>query len=250
VAQNRRTAAQKIAVQARKEIQQAALQEIVRSLNEGFNREHPLAADAHPNFVRLIQAWQQAPSAKPNRFEHFEREAGAPVPTLLKMNFPPGCPNWREIEKRCRAFLSPSGTGAHSWVQYVGEKGKPWTAWDIAVQQFISLITNPDHHKFSGPCARCGHYYIKKRASQKVYCSRTCGNAATAVARTRERWDRARGKRLKQAQKAMQKWSALKTTEPFQAWAERHYKGLTKKFLTRAINNGELPEPMRKGAKP
>jgi hypothetical protein len=247
VAQNRRTAAQKIAVQARKEIQQAALQEIVRGLNEGFNPEHPLAVDAHANFVRLVQAWQQAQSAEPNAFE---REHGAPLPTLLKMKFPPGCPHWREIEKRCRGYLGPSGTGADSFVVYVGQKGQPWAAWDFAVQQFVWLITSPERHKLAGPCARCGNYYIKKRASQKVYCSRTCGNAATAVARTRERWDRARGKRLKQAQKAMQKWSALKTTELFQAWAERHCKGLTKKFLTRAINNGELPEPMRKGAKP
>jgi hypothetical protein len=217
----------------------------VRSLNEGFNPEHPFAADAHANFVRLIQAWQQAPSAKPNRFEHFERESGAPVPTLLKMSFPFGCPSWREIQKRLQGHLFPSSTGAYPFVQYVGEKGKPWTAWDIAIQHFIWLITNPEHHRFAGPCARCGHYYIMKRASQTKYCSRACGNAATAVARTREKWNEKRGERLGLARKAMRKWSRLKTTESFHAWAEKRYPGLTKKFLTRAMNNEELPEPIK-----
>jgi hypothetical protein len=224
-----------------------ALQDIVRGLNEGFDRAHPLAAEARGNLIRLVRAWQQAPSAKPNRFEHFEREAGATVPTVLKINWPPGCPSWREIQKRLQAHLAPSGTGAYPVVQYVGEKGKPWTAWDFAIQHFIWLITNPEHHKFAGPCARCGHYYVMKRASQRVYCSRTCGNAATAMARTREKWDKERGKRLKRAERAMRRWSRLKTTERFQDWAERRYPGLGKKFLTRAINKKELPKPIGKG---
>ena len=141
---------------------------------------------------------------------------------------------------------SPSGTGAGHFVAYVGVRGQPWTAWDVAVHQFLALITNPDHHKFAGPCARCGHYYVMKRASQNKYCSRTCGNAATAIARTREKWNEERGKRLTQAEGAMRKWSRLKTTESFQVWAEKRYPGLTKKFLTRAINNEELPEPIKK----
>ena len=228
-------------------MQGRALQEIVRGLNEGFDKTHPLAADAHANLVQLVQVWQEAPSTKPNRFEHFEREVGAPAPTLLKVNWPPGCPNWHEIQKRLQGNLAPSGKGAYPVVQYVGEKGKPWTAWDFAVQHFIWLISNPEHQKFAGPCARCGHYYVKKRASQKVYCSRTCGNAATAVARTREKWDEKHRKRLERAKNAMERWSGLKTTEPFQAWAERHYKGLTKKFLTRAINKEELSKPIGKG---
>jgi hypothetical protein len=223
-----------------------ALQEIVRQLNEGFNKEHPLHAEAHKNLVQLIQAWQQAQQSPPNSFELEHGPHGARLPTLLRMSFPPGCPLWHEIEKRCRAHLPPSGTGASSLVIYVGEKGKPWSAWDFAVNQFIHLITNPEHGQFAGPCARCKSYYIKKRASQKVYCSRTCGNAATAVLRTRKKWDEERGKRLNEAKKAMREWSRLKTTVSFQEWAEARYLGLTKKFLTRAINNEELRKPIGK----
>ena len=52
---------------------------------------------------------------------------------------------------------------------------------------FHLLTVIPRCDKIAGPCPRCDRYYIKKRASQTVYCSRRCGNAATAVARTRER---------------------------------------------------------------
>ncbi len=56
-----------------------------------------------------------------------------------------------------------------------------------ALSLFHLLTVTPDCEKLAGPCPRCDRYYIKKRASQKVYCSRRCGNAATAVGRTRER---------------------------------------------------------------
>jgi hypothetical protein len=226
-----------------------ALQEIVRQLNEGFNKEYPLHAEAHGNLIQLVQAWQQGQQAPLNSFEREHGPRGPHVarqPTLLRMRFPPGCPLWHEIETRCQAYLPPSGTGASSLVVYVGEKGKQWTAWDHALRQFISLITNPEREKLAGPCQRCGKYYVKKRASQKVYCSRTCGNAATAVLRTRKKWDEERGKRLNAAKKAMREWSRLKTTELFQEWAEDRYPDLTKKFLTRAINNRELPKPIKK----
>jgi hypothetical protein len=217
---------------------QIALQEIVHLLNEGFDKDYRDHAEAHANLIQLVKAWQDAQVAPQTRFE---RENDAPLPALLKMSLPPGCPNWPEVEKRCRAFLLPSHTGAYPHVQYVGEEGKAWTAWDFAILFFVQLLTNPEHDKVGGPCTRCGKYYVKKRASQKVYCSRICGNAATAVVRTRKKWDEERGERLKQADKAMRKWSRLKTTEPFQDWAEQHYPALTKKFLTRAIHNQELP---------
>jgi hypothetical protein len=220
------------------------LHKIVGLINdEGFDKPHRLHAETHANLIQLVQAWQQAQGASRTRFE---QENDAPLPTLLKMKLPPGAPNLREIEKRSRPCLMPSGTGVHLHVQYVGEKGKAWTAWDFASQTFVDLLTHPERDKIAGPCARCGKYYIKKRASQKKYCSRICGNAATAVARTKEKWDKARSAKLQRAQAAMVKWSRSTTQESFQRWAEKHYRGLTQRFLTRAINNEELPEPIRR----
>src|SRR5271165_5537170 len=69
----------------------------------------------------------------------------------------------------------------------------------LAAMLFHVWTLNPERDKLAGPCARCGRYYLKKRASQKVYCSRGCGNAATAVARTRERLDKEHADKLRRA---------------------------------------------------
>ncbi len=229
------------------QIPKIALQKIVRIVNEGFDKEYPLRAEAHANLIQLVKARQDAQVAPRTPYEQQYLPPKASVPVLLKMKFPPGCPNWVEIEKRFRPLLGPSGTGVYASVVYVGKP--PWSAWDVALHTFFELLMLADdvRDKFGGPCARCGKYYIKRRVSQKVYCSRTCGNAATAVVRTRKKWDEERGERLKQADKAMRKWSRLKTTEAFQDWAEKRYPTLTKKFLTRAIHKQELP--IRKGRK-
>jgi hypothetical protein len=79
-----------------------------------------------------------------------------------------------------------------------------------------------------------------------VYCSRVCGNAATAVARNREKWNHERNQRLAVAKRALEQWSRQRTSDPFQEWASAKYKGLSKKFLTRAINHGDLPAPTKK----
>jgi hypothetical protein len=67
------------------------------------------------------------------------------------------------------------------------------------------------------------------------------------VKRSGEQWKENRRQRLALAGKALLQWSKLRTAEPFQRWAERRYSGLTQRFLTRAINNEELPEPRKKG---
>jgi len=244
--QEQRARVGRLALAARRRGGRVALERIVRALNEGFNAEHPLAAEAHANLIRLIQAWQTAPDV-PHPFEAEHRPYR--LPGLFKIKWPPGCPPLHEIENRCHVLIGPrvSGLGANFEVVYQAEKGKPWSAWDLALQQFVELIKNPECDKFAGPCARktCGEYYVKKRASQKVYCSRTCGNKTTAAARTKEKWDAQHAKKLKLAKRAMREWFRSKTSEPFQGWAEKHYPGLTKKFLTRAINRDELSKPIK-----
>jgi hypothetical protein len=64
---------------------------------------------------------------------------------------------------------------------------------------FDALIVNPLWAKLAGPCARRDNYYIKKRASQSLDCSRRCGDAATAVNSTRERNKKARNDKLRRA---------------------------------------------------
>ena len=94
---------------------------------------------------------------------------------------------------------------------------------------FHRLTVNPLCGNLAGPCPRCDRYYIKKRASQTVYCSRRCGNAATAVARTRERIASERGEKLARAQAATKKWKATATQQDWKAWVASK-QGLTRAF--------------------
>jgi hypothetical protein len=227
--------------------QNFTLQQIVSVLNGEGDETHPLHSEIQVNLVQLVGAWQAAHDAQHPIERNMELNPyGARVPILIKMDFPPACPirKWNEIESRCRAFLPPVGSGANRWVEYHTSR-KRWDDWDQALNLFVWLVTNTDRDKLSGPCARCQRFYIKKRASQKVYCSRACGNAATAIIRTREKWDEERNAKLECARKAAAKWAKSKSTQPWKRYVCSTCPGLTPKFLTRAVNQNELTEPKR-----
>ena len=122
------------------------------------------------------------------------------------------------VTEVCVTRWMPSKTGrAHLVLQPSSEihsfaKPDATSRWTERPELLAALLfhvgtLNPEWDKLAGPCARCGRYYLKKRASQKVYCSRRCGNAATAVARTRERLAREHADKLRRSQAAMQKWT-------------------------------------------
>src|SRR5271157_722649 len=113
----------------------------------------------------------------------------------------------------------------------------------FAALRFHVGTLNPEWDKLAGPCERCRRYYLKKRASQKVYCSRRCGNAATAVARTRERLAREHAEKLRRAQAVMRKWTTARTKDDWKVFVSKREPDITSKFLTRAVNKGELRPP-------
>ena len=119
----------------------------------------------------------------------------------------------------------------------------------LAALRFHVGTLNPEWDKLAGPCARCGRYYLKKRASQKVYCSRRCGNAATATKRTRQRLDKEHADKLRRAAAAGQKWvKERQQSRTRKDWKQRVSEiepGITPKFLTRAVNKGELKAPTK-----
>jgi hypothetical protein len=110
-----------------------------------------------------------------------------------------------------------------------------------AIRLFVSLTLNPAWEKLGGPCARCGRYYVKRRVSQKVYCSRRCGNTATAIVRTAAQRAEERKKKLSVARKFIRQWRRSSGV----GWKEfvSDKTGLTFKWLTRAVNQGELRLP-------
>ena len=132
-------------------------------------------------------------------------------------------------------------------LRQTGPDGEETLSPDAAALTLFHLLTvTPGCEKIAGPCARagCDRYYIKKRASQKVYCSRKCGNAATAVARTKERIEHERKDKIKRAKAAMKKWKSSATRQDWKHWVAEKTE-IDPRFLTRAVNKRELV-PSRK----
>ena len=132
-------------------------------------------------------------------------------------------------------------TAPRVWVN--GGGGKPRLTPEIEALCLFSLLTVlPECTKIAGPCPRCDRYYIKKRGSQKVYCSRRCGNASTAIVRTRERNAEKREEKLESAKTAMGRWSRTPTKQDWKHWVAMKT-GIDLRFLTRAVNKGDLIQP-------
>ena len=108
--------------------------------------------------------------------------------------------------------------------------------------QYFGALTLIDWQKLGGPCARCKRYYIKRRASQRTYCSRRCGNAATATLRTAEQREREREANLQRADKAIQQWKRTGKQTNWKEFVSRKT-GLTPKWLTRAVGRNDLKAP-------
>jgi hypothetical protein len=104
---------------------------------------------------------------------------------------------------------------------------------------------NPEWHRLGGPCARCGRYYLKKRKSQKVYCSQRCGNATTATVRTRRQRQANHADKLRRAKAAMREWTTAHTNHNWKVFVSKRELDITPKFLTRSVNKGELKAPTK-----
>jgi hypothetical protein len=174
---------------------------------------------------RLVSAWQAS---------------GPNLDAMLKSD-PELC---SKIRLEFRAVYHPTWTGRAYMV--FSPHGDPRDPSGTARGFFMMLTLSPYCDKFAGPCARCGKYYLKKNALQKVYCSRSCGNNTTAAKRTRERYHEAREQKLNGARRAIRKWERATTNEPWKVFVSRLYPGLTSKFLTRAVSRKNLSEPKKR----
>lgn len=146
------------------------------------------------------------------------------------------------VEKVCTTLWIPStNRRANLVLQHVDEevldpKAKPGEP-QMRPDRYAALLfhvgtLNREWDKLAGPCPRCGNYYIKKRESQKVYCSRRCGNAATAIERTREKLKQERKDKMNRAIAAQKAWKRAKTQEDWKHWVSREA-DINLRFLTR-----------------
>jgi hypothetical protein len=174
-------------------------------------------------------------------------------PNLEKMMYGGDTDLFNDVSSACKVIWTPTESGRaqlvlvphydSSELELLDGEREPRPRAEAAVL-FHFLTLNPQCDKLAGPCARCGNYYIKKRASQKVYCSRRCGNAATAVIYTRERLAKERQDKLRRANEAARRWSKARTHLDWKVWVSRKESDITPKFLTRAVGLGHLKPPV------
>jgi hypothetical protein len=148
--------------------------------------------------------------------------------------------------RRFRAQLIPTSAG-HAKLDYLTapEKMNPAEPLATALGLFLDFLLNPFNERLGGPCAYCGKYYVKKTERKKtVYCSERCGHRVTSRLANKERRDREHNEQLELAKRWTLKWLNAKTATPWKEWVSRRTR-IKKHWLTRAVRNGELVEPVK-----
>lgn len=113
---------------------------------------------------------------------------------------------------------------------------------DPAVLLAASLLGNTLSAKLSdAPCQRCNKWFVKRRAVQKC-CSKHCATAFNNTVGVKSRRAVDHEKQLDRARAALKTW---KRTERRTDWKQFVSKqtDLTPRFMTRAVNKGELRAP-------
>jgi hypothetical protein len=111
----------------------------------------------------------------------------------------------------------------------------------LAGWEFANVLVSPLHRDV-GSCDRCKRYFLNVSGHRnKLYCGRRCAALESATRATRRRLDRERQEKLKRARAAVRDWTHGKGAD-WKQWVSRRT-GLSAKFLTRALNRGELKPP-------
>lgn len=157
---------------------------------------------------------------------------------------------WRRLQEAWKVQWLPS-RGARAYYMPTPKMGHCDDAPSRkACLLFAALVLNPKCEMVGGPCARrrCDKYFVKRRSSQKLYCSRRCGHIASADYSNRERLAIERRQKLERAQVLIRAWDRLRSRPDldWREWIHRKDESISRKWLTRAIK----PSPRGYGLRP
>jgi hypothetical protein len=120
-------------------------------------------------------------------------------------------------------------------------QGKPL---EIALGLFLNFLLNPYNEKLGGPCKHCGNYYVKNTKRQVVYCSKRCGHKHTSQTVIRKYRQQERKENLDKVKRSSARWAKTKRSKDWKEWVNKETR-ISKNFLTRAVRNKELVEPVK-----
>jgi hypothetical protein len=184
-------------------------------------RRYP--SDSQDDLRRLVRGWMES---GPDLIKMFKKE-----PELE-----------RQIRYgRTRFYPVHDGRGYLDWISEI--TGDPQPRYkDQALRDFLMLITNPQWELLGGPCARCGDFFLKKTRRPRVYCTRKCSSAITAVQAVNQHRKKKHAEKIEIAQRAIGKYSEKKRRLAWKEWVSNQT-GYTKRWITRAVNKGDLRSP-------
>ena len=121
----------------------------------------------------------------------------------------------------------------------------------FAAELFHVGTLNPEWDKLAGPCKwkHCGKYFLLKGNRRTAYCSRRCCQLSAASRCRQKCLQREHADKLQRAEEAARRWRTARTKDDWKAFVSKQEPDITPKFLTRAVNKGELKTPT-KGQKP
>lgn len=154
------------------------------------------------------------------------------------------------LEKEMRsAWVGRLEVDGHGKPHIVLKPGK-WrtsSAHGYAVGLFVALTLNSEAHRIGGPCAysRCGQFFLERRKSGSRYCSRRCCQAQSATQHTKRRLVEAKRDKLRRVEAAIKVWLSSRKRSEWKSFVCKLQPDITSKFLTRAVNNGDIADPQR-----
>jgi hypothetical protein len=153
-------------------------------------------------------------------------------------------PELQDDMSKGRFFIQPHGIGGKIMHIPYGAVNPGLSSRKAALAMFTSLMTHPRIEAFGGPCKRCSRYYLRKTTRQSIYCSRRCGAANNATFYTRARREKIHKEKLDLAKSAVTEWTPGRNNRDWKRGVAREA-GVTVKWLTRAVNKGDLSGPTK-----
>lgn len=124
--------------------------------------------------------------------------------------------------------------------------------WDdcgsTAHQVFVAITISSNWWRL-GLCPKCGKYFVRKTQKKSFYCSPRCAAVATAARRTIEMRRQRAQRKLEAARKAIVQYEKLlakgRTKQDWKEFVAGYDPAMeiTPKYLTRAVNAGNLQLP-------
>jgi hypothetical protein len=138
-------------------------------------------------------------------------------------------------------YPTQAGRGHLDWVPNPAGVSRHSAEREV-LEDFMTLISNPRWELLGGPCARCGDYFLKHTKRQKVYCSRICSSAATAIPAMKRKRQEEQARKIRFAQECIAEWGTTKRRLGWKEWVSNET-GFTVRWIARAINNRILQPP-------